>query len=41
MNINKSIIYKKILKESFNKGFITKKVYKKELNWINKFNKTI
>lgn len=45
MNVDKSIKYKKTLKESFNKGLITKKKYKKELKWIsnyfiNKINKS-
>jgi hypothetical protein len=37
MNTDKSIKYKKTLKESFNKGLITKKKYKKELKWVSNY----
>lgn len=40
MKSDKSITYKRILKQQFEKGSITKKKYKKELKWIKYFQKT-
>ena len=37
--MDKSVIYKKQLQKSFEKGFISEKKYKKELKWIKKFKK--
>ena len=40
MNIDKTLIYKKQLQKSFERGLISKKKYKKELNWIKNFNQS-
>lgn len=37
MNIDKVLKAKKQLKISYEKGFISKKKFKKELDWINQY----